>query len=78
MRLTNTGNLGIGTSSFNGTYPEKLLVDAGTTTSIVNAIVGKGSINSYLQLNIQIRLPATTPLPTWWQPPTTAVKPPII
>ncbi|HNJ94573.1 MAG TPA: hypothetical protein PLS65_07365, partial [Ferruginibacter sp.] len=52
MRLTNTGNLGIGTSSFNGTYPEKLLVDAGTTTS-VNAIVGKGSINSYLQLNIQ-------------------------
>jgi len=52
MRLTNSGNLGIGTSSFNGTYPEKLLVDAGTTTS-VNAIVGKGSIDSYLQLNIQ-------------------------
>ncbi len=52
MRLTSTGNLGIGTSSFNGTYPEKLLVDAGTTSS-VNAIVGKGTINSYLQLNIQ-------------------------
>ena len=52
MRLTNTGNLGIGTSAFNATYPEKLLVDAGTTTS-VNAIVGKGSIDSYLQLNIQ-------------------------
>ncbi|MGF2412678.1 tail fiber domain-containing protein [Ferruginibacter sp.] len=52
MRLTNTGNLGVGTSTFNGTYPEKLLVDAGTTTS-VNAIVGKGSIDSYLQLNIQ-------------------------
>lgn len=52
MRLTNTGSLGIGTSTFNGTYPEKLLVDAGTTTS-VNAIVGKGSIDSYLQLNIQ-------------------------
>jgi len=52
MRLTNSGNLGIGTSSFNGTNPEKLLVDAGTTTS-VNAIVGKGSIDSYLQLNIQ-------------------------
>ena len=33
MRLTNTGNLGIGTSAFNGTYPEKLLVDAGTTTT---------------------------------------------
>jgi hypothetical protein len=52
MRLTNTGGLGIGTSTFNATYPEKLLVDAGTTTS-VNAIVGKGSIDSYLQLNIQ-------------------------
>ncbi|MGC4101986.1 beta strand repeat-containing protein [Ferruginibacter sp.] len=52
MRLTNTGSLGVGTSTFNGTYPEKLLVDAGTTTS-VNAIVGKGSIDSYLQLNIQ-------------------------
>ena len=52
MRLTTSGNLGIGTSSFNGTNPEKLLVDAGTTTS-VNAIVGKGSIDSYLQLNIQ-------------------------
>ena len=52
MRLTSTGNLGVGTSTFNATYPEKLLVDAGTTTS-VNAIVGKGSIDSYLQLNIQ-------------------------
>lgn len=46
------GNVGIGTSTFNATYPEKLVVDAGTTTS-VNAIVGKGNINSYLQLNIQ-------------------------
>ena len=52
MRLTATGNLGIGTSTFNATYPEKLVVDAGSTSS-VNAIVGKGSINSYLQLNIQ-------------------------
>jgi hypothetical protein len=52
MRLTNTGSLGIGTSTFNATNPEKLVVDAGATTS-VNAIVGKGSIDSYLQLNIQ-------------------------
>ena len=52
MRLTNSGNLGIGTSTFNATHPEKLVVDAGTTTS-VNAIVGKGSIDNYLQLNIQ-------------------------
>ena len=52
MRLSATGNLAIGTSTFNGTFPEKLVVDAGTTTS-VNAIVGKGTINNYLQLNIQ-------------------------
>src|SRR5262245_49247239 len=51
-RISSAGNFAIGTSSFNGTNPEKLIVDAGTTTS-VNAIVGKGSINSYLQLNIQ-------------------------
>ena len=52
MRLSATGSLGIGTSSFNVTFPEKFLVDAGTTSS-VNAIVGKGNINNYLQLNIQ-------------------------
>ncbi|MEP6677152.1 MAG: hypothetical protein ABJA78_18470 [Ferruginibacter sp.] len=52
MRIATTGNVGIGASSFNATYPEKLLVDAGTTSS-VNAIVGKGNIDSYLQLNIQ-------------------------
>ena len=44
-------NVGIGTNTFNGTNPEKLVVDAGTTSS-VNSIVGKGSINNYLQLNI--------------------------
>jgi hypothetical protein len=52
MRLTAAGNLGIGTSTFNSTNPEKLVVDAGNTSS-VNAIVGKGNINNYLQLNIQ-------------------------
>jgi len=52
VRISSTGNFGIGSSTFNGTYPEKLLVNAGTTSS-VNAIVGKGTINNYLQLNIQ-------------------------
>jgi hypothetical protein len=52
MRLSVAGDLAIGATTFNGTNPEQLLVDAGTTTS-VNAIVGKGSINNYLQLNIQ-------------------------
>lgn len=51
-RVSSTGNVGIGTSTFDATFPEKLVVNAGTTSS-VNAIVGKGSINNYLQLNIQ-------------------------
>ena len=57
MVLDSLGNAGIGTAPAftTGTSQEKFLVDAGTTTS-VNAIVGKGSIDSYLQLNIQNRL----------------------
>ena len=52
MRVSNIGDVAIGTSTYDGTNPEQLVVNAGVTTS-VNAIVGKGSINSYLQLNIQ-------------------------
>jgi glycyl-tRNA synthetase alpha subunit len=54
MLLDSLGNVGIGTApAFTaGTFQEKLLVDAGTTSSF-NAIVGRGSINNYLQLNIQ-------------------------
>jgi hypothetical protein len=52
MRLFPAGGLAIGATTLDGTNPERLLVSAGTTTS-VNAIVGKGSINNYLQLNIQ-------------------------
>lgn len=59
MRLTSTGRLGIGTSTFDGTNPEKLLVDAGATTSY-NVISGKGSINNYLQLNIQNKSSGTS------------------
>jgi hypothetical protein len=46
------GNVGIGTTNFDAINPEKLLVDCGTTTS-VNAIYAKGTINSYFQLNIR-------------------------
>jgi hypothetical protein len=46
------GSVAIGSSALDATYPEKLLVDAGVTTS-VNAIAAKGTIDSYLQLNIQ-------------------------
>ncbi len=54
MRLMTTGQLAVGTTTLDGTNPEKLLVDAGTTTSY-NVISGKGSLNNYLQLNIQNR-----------------------
>lgn len=52
MRISNGGNVAIGATSFDGTNPEKLLVNAGSTTS-VNAIYAKGSINNYFQINIQ-------------------------
>ncbi len=55
MVINNNGDVGIGTSTFNGTYPEQLIVDAGATgnTNFQNVIVGKGNTNSYAQLNIQ-------------------------
>jgi hypothetical protein len=52
MRISNTGKIGIGASTFNVTNPEKLLVQAGTTAS-VNLMQGHGKINNYLQLNVQ-------------------------
>lgn len=54
MRIATNGDVAIGVSSWDATNPEQLLVDAGTTSSI-NVISGKGSINNYLQLNIQNR-----------------------
>ncbi|HTE08088.1 MAG TPA: hypothetical protein VK628_04960, partial [Flavitalea sp.] len=55
MRLFPTvgnGGLAIGAAALDATNPEKLLVDAGVTTSF-NVISGKGTINNYLQLNIK-------------------------
>jgi hypothetical protein len=54
MLRVQSGRMSLGGGSFDGTNPEKLLVDAGTTTSY-NLISAKGSINNYLQLNIQNR-----------------------
>ena len=48
----NGGNVGIGTSTFDPVNPEKLVIDAGVTNS-VNALYARGTINSYLQTNIQ-------------------------
>ncbi len=47
-----TGNVAIGTSVFDAANPEKFLVDCGTTSS-VNAIYTKGTINNYFQFNIR-------------------------
>jgi len=54
LMLDSLGNVGVGAAAgfTAGTFQEKFLVDAGTTSSY-NAIVGRGSINNYLQLNIQ-------------------------
>ncbi|HZF63800.1 MAG TPA: tail fiber domain-containing protein [Chitinophagaceae bacterium] len=52
MRITATGNVGIGSSSFDATAPEKLLINAGTTSSY-NLIGAYGARNGYLQFNIQ-------------------------
>lgn len=51
MRLQ-SGRMSVGSNSFNATNPEKLLIDAGTTTSY-NLMTGKGSIDNYLQINVQ-------------------------
>src|SRR5262249_50985257 len=53
--MTEDGNVGINTSTFNASNPEQLLVNAGSTgtNAFQNVIVGKGNTNSYAQLNIQ-------------------------
>ena len=45
----NSGNVGIGTSTFDGASPERLIADAGATgnSNYQNVIVGKGNTNSY-------------------------------
>ncbi len=52
MKIDSLGNIAIGQDVFDATNPEKVIINAGTTTS-VNALVVKGSIDSYLQLNIK-------------------------
>jgi hypothetical protein len=46
MRIQ-SGRMAVGSNSFDGTNPEKLLIDAGTTSSY-NLMTGKGSIDNYL------------------------------
>ena len=57
--LDSLGSVGIGTAPiFATSNPEKLLVDAGTTS--YNVISGKGNLNNYLQLNIKNSNAGTT------------------
>lgn len=52
MRITTAGNVGIGSTNFDPDNPEKLLVDAGNTTS--NTLIGaSGTYDNFLQMNIQ-------------------------
>ncbi|MBO9732349.1 MAG: hypothetical protein J7623_27145 [Chitinophaga sp.] len=51
MRINATGSVGIGSSAFNATNPERLLVDGGTSTS-TNLIRGQGTVNGSLQMGI--------------------------
>ncbi len=52
MRINEGGRAGIGSPILDSLGPEKLLVDAGETTSY-NVISGKGEIDNYLQMNIK-------------------------
>jgi len=58
MRLQ-SGRMAVGSNAFSPTNPEKLLIDAGVTSSI-NLMTGKGSIDNYLQINIQNRSSGTS------------------
>ncbi len=51
MRLQ-SGRMAVGSNAFDATNPEKLLIDAGNTTSY-NLMTGKGSIDNYLQINVR-------------------------
>lgn len=51
MRIDSTGSVGIGSSAFSASSPERLLVDNGVSTS-VNVIRALGSINNNLQFSI--------------------------
>ncbi len=58
MRLQ-SGRMAVGSNAFDASNPEKLLIDAGVTESF-NLMTGKGSINNYLQINVQNRSAGNT------------------
>ncbi len=54
MTITAVGNVGIGSTNFDGSIPEKLLVDAGTSATS-NLIGAYGDVDSYVQIGVQNR-----------------------
>ncbi|MBS0030499.1 hypothetical protein ACTJJ0_26645 [Chitinophaga sp. 22321] len=50
MRISSTGSVGIGSSTFSATDPEQLLVDA-TTSTTANVIRALGLVNNSLQIS---------------------------
>lgn len=52
LAVMHSGRVGVGTATFNGSNPEKFLVDAGTTASI-NVMAARGSINNRLLMSVQ-------------------------
>ncbi|MDF2380127.1 hypothetical protein JMG10_01515 [Nostoc ellipsosporum NOK] len=59
MLRVQSGRMSLGGGAFDASNPERLLIDAGTTTSY-NLVSARGSINNYLQLNIQNKSAGTT------------------
>ena len=52
LAVMHSGRVGVGTATFNGSNPEKFLVDAGVTNS-VNVMAARGMINNNLILSAQ-------------------------
>ena len=59
MKIDSLGRVAIGQDTLDPTNPEKIVINAGTTSS-VNGMVLKGSINNYFQFNIKNRSNGTT------------------
>ncbi len=52
MYINPDGNVAIGTTSFDPSNPDRLIVDA-TATGSSNVFTGIGDVNSYLQINVE-------------------------
>lgn len=58
LYVNSSGNVAVGAKTFDGTYPEKFKVEAGTGTR--SAMAGYGDVNDFLNLTIQNRNAGTS------------------